>query len=195
VNRQRRQGGFTLVVALIMLLMMILMAVTTFKLGRSSLQLVDNQQQKVQAQNAAQETLDDVISGILFTTNPTAVLAGAGCGTLVVPSNSICVDANGDGRTIEVVTLATPSCIQARVLTNRELQGYSNLADQGCAKPGDPTTSGITPSTTGTDSSLCAATVWDLNATATESVSNTSAVIDEGVSLRVPTDTLATSCS
>ncbi len=195
MTKRYQQSGFTLVVALIMLLLMTLLAVTTFKLSRSSLQLVDNMQQKVQAQNAAQETLDKVISGTLFSTNPTAVLAGAGCGNLVVAANSICVDANGDGRTIEVVTLTTPSCVQARVLTNRELQGFKNLDDQGCSKNPDPTTSGITPSAAGNDASLCASTIWDLTATATESVSNTAAVVDEGVSLRVSTDTLSTSCS
>lgn len=195
MNEPIRQSGFTLVVALIMLLMMTLLAVTTFRLSKSSLQLVDNMQQRVQAQNAAQETLDKVISGTLFSTNPTAVLAGAGCGALIVPSNSICVDVNGDGRTIEVVTLTPPSCVQARILTNRELQGYKNLDDQGCNKSGDPTLTGITPSTGGSDSSQCAATVWDLNATATESVSNTSSVVDEGVTLRVSTDLLSTSCS
>ena len=51
----RRQHGITLVTALILLVVLTLLALTTFNLGKSNLQIVSNMQQRDEAQAAAND--------------------------------------------------------------------------------------------------------------------------------------------
>ena len=59
---RQKQKGVTLILSLIMLVLLTIMALSSFTIGKSSLQVVDNAQQQAQAQNAAQAMLDQVVS-------------------------------------------------------------------------------------------------------------------------------------
>lgn len=214
MNAPRKpQGGFTMVVALIMLILMMTLAVTAFRLGRASLQVMDNLQQHNTEFAATQQALDKVISSSLFTTNPTGVFAGNGCpSTLPGPyANLICVDVNGDGKSIVVVTLngtrltpsgySNPLCIKALTISNSQLD-VTNSADQPCTKQQDVNFTGYTPQTGNTDDSLCSTTTWDINASASAptvssaltAVPPAQFAIDEGVGIRDSTDDVANFC-
>ena len=188
----RKQRGFTLVVGLIMLMMMTLFAVTTFNLGKGSLQIVDNMQQRNQAQTAAQEALDNVISHTLFTTNPTNIFDSTNCPTGTTVTNGMCVDINGDGKTIETVALTpTPSCIESKTIKTGALDP-SKSSDAACLV-GSNQQFGISGAA-GTGDSLCADTVWNLTAVASESTSSAQVALTEGVSVRTSTDSAGTYC-
>ena len=53
----RKQGGTTLIIALIMLVLLTLFAVSSFNTANTNLKVVGNMQQKSEALNAAQEAI------------------------------------------------------------------------------------------------------------------------------------------
>ena len=102
----RRQRGAALIVSLIMLLLITLLAISSFTVGKSNLQIVGNMQQRAQALSAAQSTIATVISSIQFTLTPADAIrnacGGGSCvdGNVVIDcngANTACVDNNGDG--------------------------------------------------------------------------------------------------
>jgi Tfp pilus assembly protein PilX len=186
------QRGFTLIVALIMLMLMTAIAITTFNIGNSSLQVVSNMQQRDQAQAAAQEALDKLISGTLFTTAPGSVFASNGCPDGVIVGNGLCVDINGDGKTLITVVLSPqPACVQARLVKSATLD-LSNPYDAGCVV-GQSQSFGIEGSA-GSGDSLCADTLWDVQAVATEPTSSAQVTLTEGIAVRAPGDSVAAFC-
>jgi Tfp pilus assembly protein PilX len=171
----RRQRGATLVVSLIMLVLITLMAISSFTLGKSNLQIVGNMQQRQQAFAAAQSAVATVISSIRFTATPTdAVLAPC------TVANTICV-ANGDGVTHEDVTV-TVICDAIQPIPVSALD-FSNPNDAGCLV-GQAQDTGVAGASNG--NSMCSNSVWDVQASATDRVSGASSVIDQGVGVRVP---------
>lgn len=195
---RRGQQGFTLVIALTLLVLMTTIVLTTFLLGRSSLQVVDNLQQRNQAQAASQEALDKVISGTLFTTTPNAVFPGTTCSGDSI-ANGICVDINGDNRTLVAVTVSPvlngsatpPFCVQSKTLKNINLDPI-NPYDSGCIA-GQVQNFGIAGASS-TGDSLCADTVWEVNAAASEKVSSASVLVTEGVAIRTSVDVVDSFC-
>lgn len=187
-----RQKGVTLILSLIMLVLLTMVALSTFNLGKGGLQLVDNAQQRSQAQNIAQETIDTVISSSGFTSHPTSVLDNGNCPTaLNAPANSTCTDLYGDGKTIIKVALSpTPGCVQASSVAQSSLN-LGNAEDLGCTV-GVAQNFGIAG--TSSSESLCSDSLWEITAEASEATSNAKAVITQGVKLRVSTDAVATSC-
>jgi Tfp pilus assembly protein PilX len=176
-----RQRGMTLFVALIMLVLMTLFAVSSFNLGKSSLQVVGNMQSRNQSFTAAQGTLEEAISATWFSATPANALV-APCGT----PNTRCVDVNGDGINDVTVRLnPAPACLTSQTVKNATL----NLAlaiDAGCAT-GVSQTFGIMG--TATADSLCADTLWELTAAATDNITQARATVVQGVTLRVSKDT------
>ena len=177
-----RQRGMTLFVALIMLVLMTLFAVTSFNLGKSSVQVVGNMQSRNQALVAAQGTLEEAISATWFTATPANALVAPCAGT----ANTRCVDVNGDGvNDITVQLSPIPACLTSQTVKNATL----NLAlaiDAGCAT-GVTQTFGIV-GTTSSDS-LCADTLWELTAAAADNITQARATVVQGVTLRVSKDT------
>jgi hypothetical protein len=175
-----------MVVCLILLLIMTLVALNVFNLGKGSLQVVDNMQQRNQAQMAAEVTLDRVLSGTLFTTSPAAVFGITGCPTGVTLSNGLCIDVDGRGKTIVQVLLSPqPYCTQSSLVIASQL---TLPADQSCL---------VSPILTGgrvQNNSLCSDTLWDLNAVATEPISGASVTVNEGVAVRTLTDNATNFC-
>lgn len=182
-----RQRGMTLIVALIMLVLMTLFAMTSFNIGKSSLQVVGNMQQRTQTLAAAQATLEETISQPDFAATPDNALT-APCGAV---ANTRCFDVNGSGaKDISVKLFPKPTCMSAQVVKSSSLN-LTNPADLGCSK-GVSQSFGIMG--TASDDSLCADTMWEIFAVATDNVTQASATVVQGVTVRVSSANIATSC-
>jgi len=165
----RRQQGATLLVGLIMLVLLTLMAVTSFRLGKSNLQIVGNMQFRTETVRAAEEAVEAAIS------LPTSVSV----------ASTANVDVNADG-TPDVAVTITPSLLQAHVVTNAALV-LSDTDEIGCAL-GQAQAFGVVGAAVG--NSLCARTLYDLRVVATQASTNTSVQLHQGVSVQVPADTV-----
>jgi Tfp pilus assembly protein PilX len=180
-----RQRGMTLLVALIMLVLMTLFAVSSFNIGKSSLQVVGNMQSRNQAFAAAQLTLAEAISLPAFTNTPANALLFPCAGP-----NTRCVDVNGDGINDVTVTLTAASCIASQTIKNSSLN-LSLPGDAGCSK-GVSQSFGIVGSASG--DSLCANTLWELTASAADNLTQARANVVQGVTVRVSLDDVANNC-
>jgi Tfp pilus assembly protein PilX len=176
-----RQRGATLVVGMIMLILISLLAVASFRLGKSDLQIVGNMQQRKQALSAAQQTIEQVISSTQFTAAPGNAVFNP-CNTT---QNLACVDVNGDGvADVNVGILVLCNAIQP--ILNSALN-FSNPNDTGCLV-GSAQDTGVAGATNG--NSMCSSSVWDVQATAIDQVTSAQYVIDQGVAVRVPAATI-----
>jgi Tfp pilus assembly protein PilX len=181
-----RQRGLTLVTALIMLVLLTLLALTSFNLGKSNLQVVSNMQQRDQAVAAAREVIEESISTTRLFTTPKDVLAAPCNGP-----NTRCVDVNGDGKPdITVALTPPPTCVKAKPLKNSELD-LANAEDVGCSQ-GAIQNFGVAGAVTG--NSQCANSVWEVNAVATDNATSAAVTVTQGVAVRVSQDDLATNC-
>ena len=188
----RNQQGITLVVSLLMLVLLTIVSLSSFNIGKASLQVVDNAQYRSVAKGAAQATIDQVVSTPTFAENPTAVLDNSNCPAgLSAPGNSHCVDINGDGKTVVVVQMTPqPTCTQVKLITASSLD-LARPEDLGCSL-GVVQNFGIEGVASG--ASLCSDSLWEINAQATEPVSRATAVVTQGVSMRVSNDSVSTAC-
>lgn len=183
---RRREAGITLVMALIMLVLLTLLALTSFNLGNSNLQIVGNMQQREQTIAAANEVLEETISNTKFFQTPQAAVPDP-CGG----PNQRCIDTNGDGKEdVHVVLTPAPTCAKAKIIKTSELDVHS-VEDQHCS--GDNGQNfGVVGAATG--DSECANTVWDLNAVATDVATGATVKVTQGVAVRVAKDDVATNC-
>lgn len=175
-----RQRGATLLVGLIMLVLMTLIAITSFNLGRSNLQVVANMQNRAESANSAKATLEEVISKTNFTSNPAAALTNS------CASNAKCFDINGDGVNDVTVTLTPTPCIKkSQIIQNAQLD-LTKADDVGCLV-GAGQNLGIAGAATG--NSLCANTTWEVTAVAADNVTQASVTAIQGVAVKVSADT------
>jgi Tfp pilus assembly protein PilX len=182
-----RQRGMTLLVALIMLVLMTLFAVSNFKMGNSSLQIVGNMQQRSQAMSAAQSTIEEVVSSTQFTGSPDAAISSPCGGT----KNTRCFGVNGSTTNDITVTLKPiPECLASQTIQNATLD-LNNANDAGCST-GVSQSFGIMGSASG--ASLCANTMWNVTAVAVDSLTKARATVVQGVSVRVTTESLGNTC-
>jgi Tfp pilus assembly protein PilX len=179
-SQPSRQTGAALIVSLIMLALITLLAITSFRLGKSNLQIVGNMQQRNQALVAAQAAIETVVSSLQFTQTPANAIPNPCNGV----ANTTCVDVNGDS-VVDVNVTVTPACVSNYVVPNSTLN-WNNSNDQACIASAQQQT-GIAGS--GGNNSLCADTVWDTQATATDVLTSAKYVIDEGTAVRVPAST------
>lgn len=189
----RTQRGFTLVVGLILLVLMTVVTMVAFNMGRNSLQVVDNMQQRNQAQAGAQFALDQAVSKLAFSETPASVFPdNQYCSnSIVIGTNSMCVDVNGDSKTVVRVQLTPqPKCIASSPVALAQLD-LTNAEDQTCVLSGGGGGTSLGKSSAG---SSCYNTLWDVNAVATEPVSEAQVLVTEGVSLRKQKDVVATYC-
>ncbi len=176
-----RQRGATLLVGMIMLLLITLLAITAFKLTKGNLQAVGNTQQRDQAVAAAQGAIEQVVSSTQFTSTPANALPNP-CGG--VP-NTTCVDANGDGVT-DVTVSVTSKCVSAQVIPVSALD-FTKSDDAGCLV-GTGQDLGVVGGAS--NNSLCANTLWDVQAVATDSLGNAQATVNQGAAVRVSATTV-----
>ena len=182
----RRQRGATLVVALIMLVLTTLFALSSMKTATTSLIVTGNMQAKTEALNAAQETIEAVISTPQFIANPANAVINPCTGP-----NTRCTDVTGDGAPEYVTRLEPqPECMSAKPLKNDAL----NLAlaeDLGCAA-GQQQQFGVAGAVTG--NSLCAASVWEISAHAQGVNSGANVTVRQGIGIRISADEAEGAC-
>lgn len=182
-----RQRGATLIVGLIMLVLITLLALTTYNMSRSGIQVVSNMQAKAQGETAARQVIEETISSTQFFSTPTNALDEPCDGEL----NTRCVDVNGDGTNdVKVALTPAPACIRARSVMNTQLN-VTDPEDVGCAL-GASQSFGVSGSVTG--ESLCADSLWELHAVATDTVTEATVEVTQGVAVRVARDDVETSC-
>lgn len=182
----RREQGVTLVTALIMLVLLTLLALTSFNLGNSTLQVVSNMQQREQAVGAANQVIEETISSTNFFNTPTAALPNPDGAP-----NQRLVDTDADGKAdIKVTISPPPACVKAQVIKNSDLR-LEDAEDAGCSV-GANQSFGVAGASDG--SSDCANSVWDVNAVATDMATNASVKVTQGVAVRVAKDDIATNC-
>ena len=166
---RQRQSGATLLVALVMLVILTLFAITAINFTNINTKIAGNQQFKKEAESAAQQAIEQIISAD-FTTNPQAT--------------TVNIDINNDGTTDYVVSIAKPACLVISPI---------KVLDLDIAKPDDVAcfTSAKFGPAGGVGNSLCSNTKWDVQATVTDSGSTGSsgsgakAVTHQGILKRV----------
>ncbi|HEU4851348.1 MAG TPA: hypothetical protein VFT37_04250 [Telluria sp.] len=185
--RRGRERGVTLIVALIMLVLITLLALTSFNIGKSNLQVVTNMQSKAEGEAAARQVIEETISSTRFFNTPANAL-GEPCGE---NANTRCMDVNGDGTSdVKVALTPAPACIRARNVMNSQLN-VSDPQDVGCAL-GASQSFGVAGSVTG--ESLCSDSLWEINAVATDEVTEAEVTVTQGIAVRVARDDIETSC-
>lgn len=175
------QRGATLVVCMIMLILITLLTITSFKLGKGTLQIVGNMQQRNQALSAAQSAIEETISRTQFTVTPTDAVPNP-CGGV---ANTTCADVNGDG-VADVTVVVTPTCVSTQLIPVNALD-FTNADDAGCLV-GASQSVGVVGSAS--NNSLCANSLWDVQAVATDPISNAQYTVHQGAAVRVPVTTV-----
>lgn len=190
INCYSQQNGFILVVGLIMLVMLTLMAVAAFRIGANQTVIVANAQHRNEGLGAAQLAIDTVINSSNFTRNPTAAIATSNC--TGGAANTLCVDSNGDGTADFKVNLTpTPGCIAAAPIPASQLD-FAKSDDLACASETQQAfgVAGAVP----TGNSLCANSMWEINAQAVDSATGTTVNVAQGVSVRIAATDMASNC-
>lgn len=178
-----KQGGVSLLVSLIMLLLITMMALSSFKLSKSSLQIAGNQQQRHQTLMATQGAIEQVISAVQFADTPENVVPNP-CGGV---ANTVCNDVNRDGVT-DIRVAMSSSCVSVKVIKMKEFTA-TDLADkdqQGCIIGRD--TSGIEGGQN--DNSQCANMLWNVHGVGADETTKAKYVVDQGVALRTADTTV-----
>ncbi|SEI48944.1 hypothetical protein SAMN04244572_00538 [Azotobacter beijerinckii] len=174
-HSMHRQQGAVLLVALIMLLLLTLIAVSSFNLTQTNLQVVHNMESRSLANFAANAAIEEAISRSQFLSTPNSVFL-VSCGQ----ANRKCYDFNGDRTTDIVVVMDSPSCVIVLPIKNSELN-VSNDSDASCF-------------IAGSENSMCVNSVWEIRATATDVVTGAQVIIRQGVAVRATSNNIATAC-
>ncbi|OIR03324.1 hypothetical protein GALL_145960 [mine drainage metagenome] len=177
MNIKHKQRGATLLVALVMLVVLTLLVISAIRSSTTNLRIAGNMQTQSENTAAAQQAIEQVISGN-FTSNPA--------------SSVVTVDINNSGTPEYTATVAQPLCTGSMPLKNSNLD-MTNPNDVPCfsssvaSNTGIVSTSGM-PATTG--QSWCLSQQWDVQAQATSIAGNGANVtVHQGVALRVPAGT------
>jgi len=179
------QRGMAMVVGLIMLALMTVICLASFNLGRTSMDIIGNMQRRAEVTASANSAIETALSTKRLFQQPTNIFATP-CGA----QNTICFDLNNDGvNDISVALTPAPTCLQQQPIPNSNLKP-TDTEDRGCIQ-GDPDNwaSGIPPG-----DSLCANTVWEINAVAQDTVTAASITVTEGAAVRVAKTDVATNC-
>lgn len=188
---RHQQRGATLIVALIFLVLLTLFAVTSFNLGKSSLQTVGNMQHRNEAMAAAQQTVEEAVSSTRLFQSSNAIILNGDPACKGGLTNNKCIDVNGDGAyDISVTITPTPTCIQAAPLLNSQLN-LSNANDAGCVVQASQ---GFGVAGANTGNSLCSDSLWEVTAVASDNLTQSQYTVTEGIGVRVSTDDVAASC-
>lgn len=180
-QQRRQQQGVVLIVGLMVLLMVTLMAVSGFNLSQSNLKVVGNMESREQAMNAANAAIEEAVSATLFVSSPTNVFTVNCTG-----SNTRCYDTNGDGANDITVQLDPARCVTVDPISKSELEEMmaanpTNTKLPTCIIAEAEGTFGGTES----GRTLCAHSLWELRAEATDNVTQATAAVTQGVSLMV----------
>lgn len=187
----RHQRGATLIVALIFLILLTLFAVTSFNLGKTSMQTVGNMQHRNEAMGAAQQIVEEAASTTRLFETPAAIIPNGNAACNGGAPNTKCVDVNGDGKAdITVQLTPTPTCVKAQPILNSQLDP-SNPQDKGCSVQ---QAQGFGVAGAATGNSLCSDSTWEVTAVAQDNLTQAQYLVTEGIGVRVSTDDIARSC-
>jgi Tfp pilus assembly protein PilX len=176
-----RQRGASLIVSLIMLLLITVLALSSFTLAKSNLQIVGNMQQRNQTFAAAQGAVAAVISSTQFTATPNdAIPANEVPAMCAGVANTTCASINGDNAP-DITVSVTPKCDSIQPIPTTQLN-YAVPNDAGCLI-GAQQDFGVAGATN--NNSMCSNSVWDIQASATDTLTGTNYVVDQGVAVRV----------
>lgn len=169
------QRGSTLLVGLVMLVLLTLMAISAMNATTSGIQAVGNAQVREEANAAAQEGIEKIISSN-FTASPAA--------------SAVTVTFNGASYTAQV---ETPVCKKSVALTNSSLNA-SLAADQACLGSGAASNTGIMNASgvsvaMSESTSWCYQQQWDIRATVADANTGANTAVHQGISLKVPAGT------
>ena len=174
-----RQRGATLIISLIMLVLLTLFAVTSFNLGKSSLQTVGNMQHRNQAMAAAQETMELIISRKQLISTPTSVLpaASSNCPGGGV-DNTRCIDSNQDGVIDVTVTITpTPVCTKTEIIPNNRFD-FPHKCLSGAAN----------------GRSYCYDMIWEVTVSAVDATTQAQYSVTQGMAVQGSINDIAASC-
>jgi hypothetical protein len=151
-----------------MLLLITLISITSFKLSNANLQVIGNMQLRNQTDTAAQAAIENAISKPVFSTMPN------------IPVTTYVSVGGSTTNDIQVVTTATCLGIQPIAISSLDL---NNLDDIGCVI-GAGQQNGVEGTVEA--NSMCANSVWDIQAVATDQSTNSTSTVHQGEALRVP---------
>lgn len=171
-----REQGFVMVIALIMLLAVTLMVVSSSNLVHANLKVVQNIESREQARFAALAAIEEAISSDRFTNSPDAMFIEP-CEV----NNQKCYDVNGDGSVDVRVMVEEPTCAIVTPTRNADLDVFGDRAQATCFQP-----PGVY--------SLCANSVWEFRATATDVVTGAEIAVRQGVSILTSINRIDTAC-
>lgn len=181
-----RQHGMVLIVALVFLLIITIAAIVSFNMSKTSLDIVGNTQSRDAVIASANSAIQEALSTTRMFEAPDTVF--------LVPcsaANTKCYDINGDGTDdIEVALTPSPTCVNWQNIQNSSLD-LSDADDAACAS-GSNQQFGIEGAPTG--NSLCANSLWEITAQASDEVTSAKATVTAGAAVRVSQDDVLTSC-
>jgi hypothetical protein len=175
------QQGMVMLTTMILLIAVTLMIVTASNLVQTNLKVVQNMESREQARYAAIAAIEEAVSDGDFIETPDDIFNVAStCGT---QKNTKCYDTNGNGSfdvTVKFVD-PPPRCVMKTPKKNSELRPYTNPAEAACFSTGSPF-------------SLCAESVWEFVAVATDEVTGAEVVVRQGVSIESTANDLSFFC-
>jgi hypothetical protein len=164
-----------------MLLLLSLMALAALKVTNGSLKIAGNNLQHSQGLTAAQGAIEQVISTTQFATTPAAAVPQPCNGV----ANTTCVDIDGDGAP-DINVAVAPTCTAVQVIPVAALN-FSDANDAGCIA-GANQDFGVANGAS--NNSMCANMVWDIQATASDTLNNAKTTVHQGIAVRVPATTV-----
>lgn len=169
-----RQQGSSLIISVILLVVLTLIVLSAVKSTMVHAKLAGNLQIKKEAEAAAQQAIEAVVTSSFQTAPSASVVA-------VNVSNATASSSVGK----YTVTVAKPSCLVVVPIKTSDLDVVGSPDDIGCLiSSSDPQAGSLN------GDSACATRQWDIQATATPTDGGSSvAVIHQGISERVTAGT------
>jgi len=178
-KRAVNERGVVLVVALIMLLAVTLMVVTAANLVQTNLKIVQNMESHELARFAALAAIEEAISSPRFTDISEPMFL-ATCES----ERRKCYNFNGDPDELFddiTVQVEEPACVSVTPTPNDDLNVYGSESEASCFLP---------PAIY----SMCAYSVWDFRATATDPITGARVSVRQGVSVLTSINKIDTAC-
>lgn len=177
---RHNQRGATLIISLIMLVLLTLLAVTSFNLGKGSLQSVGNMQQRSAAMAAAQETMELIISNSQLSAS-SVLPADPNCPNGGV-SNTRCIDSNQDGTPDVTVTITpNPTCTKTERIPNTRFDATNPIEAQCISSSPD-------------NYSSCFDTIWEVTVSAVDATTQAQYNVTQGLAVQTTQKGVGPSC-
>lgn len=167
------QRGSTLMMALVMLILLTLMALSAMNSTTSSIQIVGNAQFREEANAAAQQGIEKIISSN-FTASPAA-------STVAVTFGAASYTAQ-----VEVPTCLNSVVVLAASLDPTKPGDMACLGSSAATNTGIISVSGVTAPSTQT---WCNQQQWDIRATVASPTTGANTAVHQGIFMRVPAGT------